>query len=95
MDTEDDDFPVLLQVNLHAFSECLSMFTITATSTGGGLQRAFGNARNDFHVVRGTLRLAYEGDGEPFLVMYYPAAPVVLLFGSYWLCFPRSFVRGF
>jgi len=70
MDTEDDDFPVLLQVNLHAFSECVSMFTVAPTSTGGGLHRAFENARNAFHVVRGTLRLVYEGDGEPFLVVY-------------------------
>ena len=68
MDTEDDDFPVLLQVNLHAFSECLSMFQATYSSGG---QSAFGGARsNAFQPIRGSVRLVYEGDGEPFLVMY-------------------------
>jgi hypothetical protein len=64
----DDDFPVLLQVNLHAFLECLSMFHVSST---------FGQRsevqRSAFHPIRGTLRFVYAGDGEPFLVMYnYP-----------------------
>jgi hypothetical protein len=70
MDTEDDDFPVLLQVNMHAFSECLSMFQLTATAGG---QSAFGGVRsNAFVPIRGSVRLVCEGDGEPFLVMYPP-----------------------
>ena len=72
---EDDDFPVLLQVSLHAFIECLSMFQVAVSGTaagGGGIQRALEAQRGMFYPVRGTLRLVYEGDGKPFLIMYPP-----------------------
>jgi hypothetical protein len=68
---EDDDFPVLLQVSLHALIECLSMFQVAVSgSGGGGIQRALEAQRGMFYPVKGTLRLVYEGDGQPFLVMY-------------------------
>lgn len=70
---DDDDFPLLLQVSLHAFIECLSMFQVGMVSNTGnsGLQRD-AQQRSVFHPVRGTLRLVYEGDGEPFLIMSIP-----------------------
>ena len=74
-ETEDDDFPVLLQVNLHALIECLSMFQVAVSSggvAGGGIQRALETQRGAFYPVRATLRLVYEGDGQPFLIMYLP-----------------------
>jgi Repair protein Rad1/Rec1/Rad17 len=61
----EDDFPVLLQVNLHAFLECLSMFHVSST-----FSHRFEVQRSVFHPIKGTLRFVYEGDGEPFLVMY-------------------------
>ena len=68
---EDDDFPVLLQVSLHALIECLSMFQVAVSgSGGGGIQRALEAQRGMFYPVKGTLRLVYEGDGQPFLIMY-------------------------
>ena len=73
---EEDDFPVLLQVSLHAFIECLSMFQVAVSGSGGGggggIQRALEAQRGMFYPVKGTLRLVYEGDGQPFLVMYNP-----------------------
>jgi hypothetical protein len=72
-DPEEDDFPVLLQVSLHALIECLSMFQVGSSMvSGSGLARAAEVQRNAFHPVRGTLRFIYESDGEPFLVMYVP-----------------------
>ena len=69
---EDDDFPVLLQVSLHALIECLSMFQVAVSGSGGGggIQRALEAQRGMFYPVKGTLRLVYEGDGQPFLIMY-------------------------
>ena len=69
---EDDDFPVLLQVSLHALIECLSMFqvAVSGSGSGGGIQRALEAQRGVFYPVKGTLRLVYEGDGQPFLIMY-------------------------
>ena len=67
MDDEDDDIPLILQVSLHAFIECLSMFQPISGSTGN---RLFEVQRNPFHPIRGSLRLVYEGDGQPFLVMF-------------------------
>jgi len=78
---DDDDFPVLLQVSLHALIECLSMFQVTVSGTagggggGGGIQRALEAQRGMFYPVRGTLRLVYEGEGQPFLIMYLPRIP--------------------
>jgi len=73
---EEEDFPVLLQVSLHAFIECLSMFQVAVSGSGGGggggIQRALEAQRGMFYPVKGTLRLVYEGDGQPFLVMYNP-----------------------
>jgi hypothetical protein len=67
---DEEDFPVLLQVSLHALLECLGMFQVGSSMvSGSGLQRAAEVQRNAFH-IRGTLRLVYQGDGEPFLVMY-------------------------
>jgi len=70
---EDDDVPVLLQVSLHAFVECLSVFQISGVNAkeagGGGLARAAENQRSTFQITKGSLRLIYKGDGEPFLVM--------------------------
>lgn len=66
---EDDDFPLLLQVSLHAFIECLSMFQISGSSLGSGNQRGVEFQRSAFHPIKGSLRLVYEGDGQPFLVM--------------------------
>jgi hypothetical protein len=40
--------------------------------SGSGLVRAAEVQRNAFHPVQGTLRFIYEGDGEPFLLMYVP-----------------------
>ena len=70
---DDDDFPLLLQVNLHAFIECLSMFQVGMITNMGnsGFQRD-PQQRSAFHPIRGTLRLVYEGDGEPFLIMSTP-----------------------
>lgn len=69
-DLEEDDFPVLLQVSLHALIECLSMFQVGSSMvSGSGLARAAEAQRNAFHPVRGTLRFIYESDGEPFLVI--------------------------
>ena len=67
---DDDEFPLLLQVSLHAFIECLSMFQVGIMSNMGnsGFQRDI-QQRNAFNPIRGTLRLVYEGDGEPFLIM--------------------------
>jgi len=71
IDAEDGDFPVLLQVSLHAFVECLSVFQVNPgyKEGAGGLARAIENQRNAFQITRGSLRLVYQGDGEPFLVM--------------------------
>jgi hypothetical protein len=49
--------PVLLQVNMHAFSERLSMFQLTATAGG---QSAFGGVRsNAFVPIQGSVRLIF------------------------------------
>lgn len=86
MDTEDDEFPVLLQVSLHALSECLSMFQGASNGgMGGGFRGGFEGVRtNAFLPARGTVRLVYEGDGEPFLVMY-SLAPWPLLSLPLWV----------
>jgi hypothetical protein len=42
------------------------------SNVGTGLQRAAEGQRSAFQPIRGTLRLVYEGDGEPFLIMYNP-----------------------
>ena len=72
---DDDDFPLLLQVSLHAFIECLSMFQVgMITNTwNSGFQRD-AQQRNAFNPIRGTLRFVYEGDGKPFLIMSTPTA---------------------
>ena len=73
---DGDDFPVILQVNLHAFIECLSMFQVGVAMGGGmGMQRGFEVQRSPFLPIRGTLRFVYEGDGEPFLLMSLPLLP--------------------
>ena len=69
-DDGEDDFPLLLQVSLHAFIECLSMFQVGTSGVGQfGMQRDV--QRRAFYPIRGTLRLVYENDGEPFLIMSY------------------------
>lgn len=74
-DNEDDDFPLLLQVSLHALIECLSIFqqsnnptfqSNNMTAQLGGGQR---DQRSIFNPIRTTLRLVYENDGQPFLIM--------------------------
>lgn len=67
VDGEDE---LLLQVNLHAFSECLSMFSPTSGGQQTGSKGLDG--RNVFAPIKGSVRLVYEGDGQPFLVMYLP-----------------------
>lgn len=70
MDDDEDDFPLLLQVNLHAFIECLSMFQqVGSSSMMGNMGGQRDGQRSAFNPIRGTLRLVYENDGEPFLIM--------------------------
>ena len=64
----EEDFPIVLQVSLHAFIECLSMFQISSSILG----QQKDVQRPAFAPIRGSLRLVYEGDGQPFLIMYSP-----------------------
>jgi hypothetical protein len=70
VDDDEDDFPLLLQVSLHAFIECLSMFQqVGSSSIMGNMGGQRDVQRSVFNPIRGTLRLVYENDGEPFLIM--------------------------
>lgn len=55
------------------------MFAPTSGQFAGHLKGL--EARNVFAPIKGTVRLVYEGDGQPFLVMYSPPSSMDTLFG--------------